>query len=80
MNDLDPKTLNYDDRGLLPVVSQDEATGAVLMLAWADREAVAKTLETGEAHSGRGISEPTVFPFVHRSREAASAMSATSAP
>lgn len=50
MNDLDPATLNYDDRGLLPVVAQDEASGAVLMVAWADREAVEKTLETGEAH------------------------------
>jgi phosphoribosyl-ATP pyrophosphohydrolase/phosphoribosyl-AMP cyclohydrolase len=50
MTKLDPTTLRYDDRGLLPVVAQDEATGAVLMVAWADREAVAKTLETGEAH------------------------------
>ncbi len=50
MNELDPTTLNYDDRGLVPAVAQDEATGAVLMLAWADREAVEKTLETGEAH------------------------------
>ena len=50
MNDLDPTTLKYDDRGLLPVVAQDEVSGAVLMVAWADREAVEKTLETGEAH------------------------------
>jgi len=48
--DLDPATLTYDDRGLLPAIAQDEATGAVLMLAWADREAVEKTLATGEAH------------------------------
>ncbi len=47
---LDPATLTYDDRGLLPAIAQDEATGAVLMLAWADREAVEKTLATGEAH------------------------------
>lgn len=46
----DPDSLTYDDRGLLPVVVQDAAGGAVLMVAWADREAVAKTLETGEAH------------------------------
>lgn len=45
---LDPATLRYDDRGLLPVVVQDVATGAVLMLAWANREAVEKTLETGQ--------------------------------
>jgi phosphoribosyl-ATP pyrophosphohydrolase/phosphoribosyl-AMP cyclohydrolase len=47
---LDPDSLTYDDRGLLPVVAQDEATGAVLMVAWANREAVEKTLETGLAH------------------------------
>ena len=47
---LDPATLTYDERGLLPVVAQDEATGAVLMVAWADREAVGKTLDSGEAH------------------------------
>ena len=47
---LDPATLTYDDRGLLPVVAQDIGTGAVLMLAWANREAVEKTLETGRAH------------------------------
>ncbi len=48
--DLDPASLTYDDRGLLPAIAQDETSGAVLMLAWADREAVEKTLETGQAH------------------------------
>jgi len=38
--------LKFDDRGLLPVVVQDVATGAVLMLAWANREAVERTLES----------------------------------
>ena len=47
---LDPSTLKYDDRGLLPVVVQDVGTGAVLMLAFANREAVELTLSTGEAH------------------------------
>ena len=47
---LDPGSLRYDEKGLLPVVVQDEGSGAVLMLAFADREAVEKTLETGEAH------------------------------
>jgi phosphoribosyl-ATP pyrophosphohydrolase/phosphoribosyl-AMP cyclohydrolase len=46
---LDPDALHFDDCGLLPVVAQDAATGAVLMLAWADREAVERTLATGEA-------------------------------
>ncbi len=47
---IDPAALAYDDRGLLPVVVQDVLSGAVLMLAWANREAVEKTLETGQAH------------------------------
>jgi phosphoribosyl-ATP pyrophosphohydrolase/phosphoribosyl-AMP cyclohydrolase len=40
--------LKFDDRGLLPVIVQDVATGAVLMLAWANREAVERTLATGQ--------------------------------
>lgn len=43
----DPSTLIYDDRGLLPVIAQQHDTGEVLMLAWMNAEAVAKTLETG---------------------------------
>ncbi|HMB53279.1 MAG TPA: bifunctional phosphoribosyl-AMP cyclohydrolase/phosphoribosyl-ATP diphosphatase HisIE [Thermoanaerobaculia bacterium] len=46
----DPADLAYDDRGLVPVVVQEIASGAVLMLAWADREAVERTLTTGRAH------------------------------
>lgn len=45
-----PGELRFDDRGLLPVVVQDVASGAVLMLAYADRQAVERTLETAEAH------------------------------
>lgn len=36
--------------GLIAAVAQDAATGEVLMLAWMNREAWDKTLETGEAH------------------------------
>ena len=43
----DPATLRFDDRGLLPVIAQEEGTGEVLMLAWMNAEAVARTLETG---------------------------------
>jgi phosphoribosyl-ATP pyrophosphohydrolase/phosphoribosyl-AMP cyclohydrolase len=40
--------LNFDrDSGLLPVVAQDATTGDVLMLAWANREALEATLRTG---------------------------------
>jgi phosphoribosyl-ATP pyrophosphohydrolase/phosphoribosyl-AMP cyclohydrolase len=36
--------LAWDERGLLPVVIQDAASGAVLTLAYANREALARTL------------------------------------
>ncbi|SMB89702.1 bifunctional phosphoribosyl-AMP cyclohydrolase/phosphoribosyl-ATP diphosphatase HisIE [Deinococcus hopiensis] len=41
--------LNFDERGLIPVVTQDARTGAVLMQAYADRAAIERTLETREA-------------------------------
>jgi len=47
---LDPAALDYGDDGLLPVVVQDVASGAVLMLAWADRQAVERTLASGLGH------------------------------
>jgi len=42
--------LRFDDQGLIPVVVQDVGSGAVLMLAYANREAVELTLATGQAH------------------------------
>ena len=48
MSRLDPQDLTYDDDGLLPVVVQEIGSGAVLMVAWADREAVEKTVATGD--------------------------------
>ena len=43
----DPSTLKYDDRGLIPAIAQEHATGEVLMLAWMTADAVARTLESG---------------------------------
>lgn len=43
----DPATLRYTAEGLIPVVAQDHASGEVLMLAWMNEEAVARTLATG---------------------------------
>jgi phosphoribosyl-AMP cyclohydrolase / phosphoribosyl-ATP pyrophosphohydrolase len=43
-------TLRFDDRGLVPVVAQEARTGAVLMVAWANRQALELTLETGFMH------------------------------
>lgn len=42
--------LEWDAQGLIPAVAQETATGEVLMVAWMDRAALAKTLETGLAH------------------------------
>lgn len=41
-------SLKFDDRGLIPVIVQDVGTGAVLMQAYANREAIEKTLDTGQ--------------------------------
>jgi phosphoribosyl-ATP pyrophosphohydrolase/phosphoribosyl-AMP cyclohydrolase len=40
----------FDAAGLVPVIAQEAATGMVRMLAWANRDALAATLATGEAH------------------------------
>ena len=42
--------IKFDPNGLVPVVAQDATTGEVLTLAYANREAVEKTLSSGEAH------------------------------
>ena len=41
--------LRFGPDGLVPVVVRDTVTGAVAMLAWANREALAKTLESRRA-------------------------------
>jgi phosphoribosyl-AMP cyclohydrolase len=42
--------VDFDADGLVPVVAQDVDTGEVLMLAYATREALERTLDTGRAH------------------------------
>lgn len=42
--------LTFDADGLIAVVAQDAATGQVLMVAWANREALERTLATGRVH------------------------------
>lgn len=39
--------IRYDGRGLVPVVVQQAGTGEVLMVAWANEDAVRLTFETG---------------------------------
>jgi phosphoribosyl-ATP pyrophosphohydrolase/phosphoribosyl-AMP cyclohydrolase len=45
-----PDGLIFDPAGLIPVVVQDRASGDVLMVAWANAEALRRTAETGLAH------------------------------
>jgi phosphoribosyl-ATP pyrophosphohydrolase/phosphoribosyl-AMP cyclohydrolase len=45
-----PEGLVFDAHGLLPVVVQDRTSGDVLMVAFANAEALARTAATGEAH------------------------------
>lgn len=39
----------WDAQGLVPVIAQEQVSGRVLMLAWMDREALARTVESREA-------------------------------
>jgi len=43
----DPTSLKYDEAGLIPAIAQDQGTGEVLMMAWMNAEAVARTLTSG---------------------------------
>jgi phosphoribosyl-AMP cyclohydrolase len=41
--------IRFDADGLVPVIAQDAASGRVLMVAWANREALAETVQTQRA-------------------------------
>jgi phosphoribosyl-AMP cyclohydrolase len=41
--------IRFDTDGLVPVIAQDAASGRVLMVAWANREALAETVQTQRA-------------------------------
>ncbi len=41
--------VNWTEDGLVPAIAQDAGNGAVLMVAWMNREALKRTVETGEA-------------------------------
>lgn len=44
------KNIKFDDKGLIPVIAQDYNTNEVLMMAYMNKEALEKSLETGKAH------------------------------
>jgi phosphoribosyl-AMP cyclohydrolase len=39
--------VKFNDDGLVPVIAQSRASGAVLMLAWMNRQTLEETLSTG---------------------------------
>lgn len=41
--------IRYNDQGLVPAILQEQATGKVLMMAWMNRDALERTVETQEA-------------------------------
>ena len=41
--------LQWNEQGLIPAIAQDEKSGDILMMAWMNREALAKTAESGRA-------------------------------
>ena len=43
------ETIKWDDKGLVPVITQEAASGDVLMFAWMNREALQKTAALGRA-------------------------------
>ena len=44
---VDLDALRFNEQGLIPVIAQDAGTGEVLMMAWATREALDRTLREG---------------------------------
>jgi phosphoribosyl-AMP cyclohydrolase len=44
----DPAALRYDDKGLIPAIAQDHATGEVLMMAWMTEASLRETIATGQ--------------------------------
>ena len=44
----DATTLTFNEKGLIPVIAQDASSHEVLMMAWMNSEAVARTLATGK--------------------------------
>ena len=41
--------VRWDEKGLVPVIAQEQGSGDVLMFAWMNREALQKTAELGRA-------------------------------
>ena len=57
----------FDGEGLIPAIVTDSSSGAVLMFAWMNAQALALTIETRVGHSGAGREDG----FGRRARRAA---------
>jgi len=44
---LDINSIKFDEKGLVPVITQDAETGDILMFAWMNRKSLKATLKTG---------------------------------
>jgi phosphoribosyl-AMP cyclohydrolase len=42
--------VKWNEQGLVPAIAQEAATNQVLTLAWMNRESLARTVATGQAH------------------------------
>ena len=49
MSDVWLNEVAFDANGLIPAIAQDKSTGALLMLAWMNREALSETVRSGRA-------------------------------
>ena len=44
------ESLKFDEKGLIPVIAQDYKNGQVLMFAFANREAIERTIKEGSVY------------------------------
>ena len=58
--------IKFDAQGLVPAIAQQHDTGEVLMMAWMDRDAVAETMRTGRAATGRARARRRGARATHR--------------
>ena len=42
--------IKFNDKGLVPAIAQDSASGEVLMMAWMNEESLKRTFKTNFAH------------------------------
>ncbi|MEK6223720.1 MAG: bifunctional phosphoribosyl-AMP cyclohydrolase/phosphoribosyl-ATP diphosphatase HisIE [Thermodesulfobacteriales bacterium] len=47
---MDLEQIKFNENGLVPVIVQDVSSGQVLMLAYANKDAIQKTIDSGKSH------------------------------